>query len=178
MLPSVRQTPTADRPSYSKVSAPQLQPPARRHALRHPTQAPVALGIALGPAVAKGGAHVAPSHKIRLALGVVYEHLPGGRIPAHNQAPVAAAAGCRCGPMVEPAHGDGKPQAQQGDQLLDAAIHPEGGLDPQALQSCHLSLAVGGVAKAFHQGQVAIIRLAAPRQAARLEKGRCHGAGG
>jgi len=35
--------------------------------------------------------------------------------------------------MVEPAHRDGKAQEEWGDQLLDAAIGAEGGLDTKML---------------------------------------------
>jgi len=76
---------------------------------------------------------------------------------------------------VQPTRGDGYPQL--GDQLLDAAIDAECRLDPQPLQGSHLGLGIGGIAKAFHQGQVAIIWLASYRQASRLQVGRRHGAG-
>jgi hypothetical protein len=42
--------------------------------------------------------------------------------------------------MLESPHWEGKADAQLGDELLDAAIGAEGGLDPQPLQGLHLGL--------------------------------------
>ena len=38
-------------------------------------------------------------------------------------------------PVVQPTHGNGEPQVQLGDQLLDAAIGAEGGLVPPCAPS-------------------------------------------
>jgi hypothetical protein len=48
---------------------------------------------------------------------------------------------------------------------------------PQPFRGSHLGLGIGGIAKAFHQGQGAIIWLASACKPARLQVGRRHGAG-
>ena len=65
-----------------------------------------------------------------------------------------------------------------GDQLLDAAIGAEFGLNAQAAQGLDLGRRIGAIAVVFHQGQVVVILLASAGQAAGLEVSGGHSARG